>query len=46
MLTVLWGLQGVFALVRHAPRQACLMFAIAAFFAVVGRIVHRRDPSR
>ncbi len=46
LLAVLWGLQGAFAAYRHVPRQAFLELAIATFFAVIGRIVYGRDPSR
>lgn len=46
LLAVLWGLQGVFAAVRHAPRQAFLMVAIGVFFGFIGRIVHMRAPGR
>ncbi len=46
LLAGLWALQGALALYRHAPRQALLQLAIAGFFAVIGRIVHARDPSR
>jgi hypothetical protein len=46
LLAVLWGLQGIFAAYRHAPRQAFLELAIAAFFGVIGRVVHAREPGR
>lgn len=46
LLAFLWGVKGVFAAYRHAPRQAFLEFVIAVFFVVIGRVVHRRDPSR
>ena len=46
LLALLWGVQGVFAVYRHVPRQAFLELAIALFFAVIGRIVYTREPSR
>ncbi len=46
LLAALWSLQGVFAAVRHAPRAAFLMLVIAAFFALIGRVVHSREPDR
>ena len=46
LLAVMWGLQGVVAAVRHVPRQAFLELGIAAFFAVIGWIVHQRDPAK
>ncbi len=46
LLALLWGLQGIYAASRHAPRQAFLMMGIAAFFGFIGRIIYARDPSR
>jgi hypothetical protein len=46
LLALLWGVQGILAAFHHAPRQAFLTLSIAVFFAIIGRIVHTRQPSR
>ncbi len=42
VLAVIWALQAGAALVVHRTRWAVIMFAMAAFFALVGSIVRRR----
>ncbi len=42
VLAVLWALQAGAALVVHRNRWAVIMFAMAAFFALIGSVVRRR----
>ncbi len=42
VLAVIWGLQAMAAAAVHNRRYAVTMFAMAAFFAVIGGIVRGR----
>ena len=46
VLAVIWGLQATAAVLVHNRRYAVTMFAMAAFFAVVGGIVRQRTAKR
>ena len=46
VLAFLWGLDGLFLALNHRGRQAFLILVIAAFFALIGRIVARSDRPR
>ncbi len=42
VLSVIWGLQAVLALLVHRGRPAMVMFGMAILFGVVASVVRRR----
>ena len=46
VLSVIWGLQAAAAVLVHNRRYAITMFAMAAFFALIGYIVRGRTAGQ
>jgi hypothetical protein len=42
VLSVIWGLQALLALLVHRGRPAVVMFGMAILFGVIGSVVRRR----